>query len=122
VLIVLSILLAVGPASGWGGPLWPAMALLALFQAMAFFFNLLPVPGLDGYGVIRPFLPPDLQAKVAPVEKVAIFILIAVVFFVPGVAEALFDAALFLTSLLGVDTRQIGQGYVNFHFWESGGG
>jgi len=122
VLIVLSILLAVGPASGWGGPLWPAVALLALFQAMAFFFNLLPVPGLDGYGVIRPFLQPDLQAKVAPVEKVAIFILIAVVFFVPGVAEALFDAALFLTSLLGVDTRQIGQGYVNFHFWESGGG
>ena len=27
-----------------------------------------------------------------------------------------------LTSLLGVDTRQIGQGYVNFHFWESSGG
>lgn len=122
VLIVLSILLAFGPASGWGGPLWPAVALLALFQAMALFFNLLPVPGLDGYGVIRPFLPRDVQAKLAPVERVAIFILIAVVFFVPGASEALFGSALFLTSLLGVDTREIGQGYVNFHFWQTGGG
>ena len=47
---------------------------------------------------------------------------IAVVFFVPGASEALFGSAVFLTSLLGIDTRQIGEGYVNFHFWQSGGG
>jgi Zn-dependent protease len=122
VLIVLAILLSFGPATGWGGALWPALALLALFQAMAFFFNLLPVPGLDGYGVIRPFLPPQLQARLAPVEKIAIFVLIAVVLFVPGASEALFGSAVFLTSLLGIDTRQIGEGYVNFHFWQAGGG
>lgn len=122
VLVVLAILLAVGAGSGWGGALWPALALLALFQAMAFFFNLLPVPGLDGYGVIRPFLSAGLQQRLAPVERFAIFALIAAVFFLPGASEALFGVALSLTSLLGIDTQQIAQGYVNFHFWRSGGG
>src|SRR5690606_3964444 len=34
-----------------------ALAFLAFLQATALILNLLPVPGLDGWGVIRPFLP-----------------------------------------------------------------
>jgi Zn-dependent protease len=114
-LIVLAAALAVAGDSG--GPLWPAVALLALFQAMALVFNLLPVPGLDGYGVIRPFLPAALQARLAPLEPLAIFALIAVVFFVPGASGLLWGAALGLTDLTGVDTDQIGRGLAAFRFW-----
>lgn len=106
---------------GLGGPVPPALALLALFQAMAFVFNMLPVPGLDGYGVIRPFLPAALRAWLAPAERVAIFLLIAVVFFVPGASNPLWAAALGLTNLAGIDAGQIGPGYQAFHFWEPGG-
>ena len=34
-----------------------AIGLLALLQMIALFINLLPVPGLDGFGILEPFLP-----------------------------------------------------------------
>lgn len=117
VLLALAGIVGLAGTMGWTGPLWPALALLTLFQAMAFVFNMLPVPGLDGYGVIRPFLPATLRARLAPAERVAIFLLIAVVFFVPGAADLLWAAALGLTGLAGVATDQIGRGYAAFHFW-----
>lgn len=116
VLIVLAALLAIGGGGG-DGALWPAMSVLALFQAMALVFNLLPVPGLDGYGVIRPFLPPALQQRLRPVETFAIFALIGVLFLVPGASALLFGAAFSLTDLLGVDRGMIALGFDAFQFW-----
>ena len=118
VMAALGGMLVIAALLGWTGPVWSAVALLALFQAMAFIFNLLPVPGLDGFGVIRPFLSRTLQAKIAPIERVAILILIAAVFFVPGLSAALWIGALALTSLLGIDMDLVRQGYVSFHVWE----
>lgn len=118
VLTGLAALLAIGVLAGWSGPLWPAVALLALFQAMAFVFNLLPVPGLDGYGVIRPFLPQAIQSAIAPLEGMLVLALVAVVLFLPGASETLFGLALMLTSLCGIDTNLIAQGWDSFHFWE----
>jgi Zn-dependent protease len=34
-----------------------AFGLLALLQMIALFINLLPIPGLDGFGILEPFLP-----------------------------------------------------------------
>jgi Zn-dependent protease len=40
-----------------------ALGLLALLQMIALFINLLPIPGLDGFGILEPFLPREwLQA------------------------------------------------------------
>ena len=38
--------------------------------------NLLPVPGLDGYGIIEPYLPYGLRAAIAPIANYAIIILL----------------------------------------------
>lgn len=118
VLTGLAALLAIGGLAGWSGPLWPAVALLALFQAMAFVFNLLPVPGLDGYGVIRPFLPPGVQTAIAPLEGFLMLALVAAVLLLPGASETLFGLALMLTDLCGIDTGLIARGWDTFHFWE----
>ncbi len=37
-----------------------ALGLLALLQMVALFINLLPIPGLDGFGILEPFLPHEL--------------------------------------------------------------
>lgn len=37
-----------------------AVGLLALLQMVALFINLLPIPGLDGFGILEPFLPREL--------------------------------------------------------------
>ncbi|MFV4649204.1 site-2 protease family protein, partial [Mycobacterium tuberculosis] len=52
------LLLGFGMSLAGGAPtLFQALGFLAFLQATALILNLLPVPGLDGYGVIRPFLP-----------------------------------------------------------------
>src|SRR5690349_9014370 len=37
------------------------LSCLALIQILAFVLNILPVPGLDGYGVLEPYLSPEAQ-------------------------------------------------------------
>lgn len=117
-LILFAIMLAVGSAFGGEGPLWPALALLILFQAMAFVLNLLPVPGLDGWGVLRPFLPEGIRSAIRPIETFAIFALVAALLFVPAVARIVFVPAYVLAGLAGVDAGQLTAGYDAFRFWE----
>lgn len=118
VLIAIAITLAIGAAMGWQGALWPALSLLALFQAMAFVFNLLPVPGLDGWGVLRPFLPEGVRRAIQPIEPFAIFGLIAVILFLPEVSRVIFAPAYIVALLAGVDGQLLAAGYDAFRFWE----
>ena len=98
-------------------PLRNALSMLAFLQASALVLNLLPIPGLDGYGVIRPFLPDGVRAGMAKVERVGFLLLFALIFWVPGVSRLIFAAALFVTDLLGVSRSAIGAGWETFHFW-----
>lgn len=38
-----------------------ALGVLALLQMVALFINLLPIPGLDGFGILEPFLPREFD-------------------------------------------------------------
>jgi Zn-dependent protease len=96
-----------------------ALSLLTLLQASALVLNLLPIPGLDGYGVIRPFLPDGVRARMVKIEKIGFLILFALIFWVPGVSKFIFGAAFVLTDLMGVARPAIGAGWQAFHFWGS---
>jgi Zn-dependent protease len=98
-------------------PLTAAMAMLALLQAMALILNLLPVPGLDGYGVLRPFLPPSVQLGLRRWERRAFLVLFLLIFFVPAVFQALFGTAIDLCGALGISKPAIAAGWSAFHFW-----
>lgn len=101
------------------GPLYNALSLLALLQASALVLNLLPIPGLDGYGVIRPFLSDGVRARLVKIERIGFLILFALIFWVPGVSGFIFGAALTVTDLLGVSRSAVGAGWQAFHFWGS---
>jgi len=101
------------------GPLYNALSLLALLQASALVLNLLPIPGLDGYGVIRPFLSDGVRARLVKIERIGFLILFALIFWVPGVSGFIFGAALTVTDLLGVSRPAVGAGWQAFHFWGS---
>lgn len=60
------------------GTLWPSLALCAYFQALAFVLNMLPIPGLDGYGIIEPFLPDGIRQSLDYVRPAGFFILLAI--------------------------------------------
>ncbi|MGE5501193.1 MAG: site-2 protease family protein [Ignavibacteriales bacterium] len=104
----------------WTGevtPLVGAVAVLAFLQATALILNLLPVPGLDGYGVIRPFLPASMQTGLRKWEGGAFFILFLLIFLVPGVSDFLFGGALEICRALGIPVQAIARGWGAFQFW-----
>src|SRR5712692_872675 len=62
----------------------PAVAFLALLQVTAILLNLLPVPPLDGYGAVAPFLPRGLRMTFGRWGSISLWILLAVLWFVPA--------------------------------------
>ena len=79
VLLVLAGVLRVWAARRAGNALFPALTVLAFLQAMALILNLLPIPGLDGFNAIRPFLPASLT-RTYRAEALAMLGLLLVLF------------------------------------------
>ena len=52
------------------------IALFAFFQAFATILNLLPVPGLDGFGIIAPYLPPQVRRSAMEFSTIAFVLLL----------------------------------------------
>jgi Zn-dependent protease len=118
VLVVLAIVLNLFADHAGGNPLYAAVAMLAFLQAMALILNLLPLPGLDGFNAIRPFLPEAWAPALRKADALALVILLAAVFLIPGFSTLLFGAAASLAVLLGVPLEAIQAGWDAFFFWK----
>ncbi len=94
-----------------------ALALLCYIEATALLLNLLPVPGLDGFGVVEAFLPEAALRAIAPFRQGAMLVLIVLIVAAPFLIAPLFDASLDIIAALGVSGRWVGQGFDAFHFW-----
>ncbi|WP_337187511.1 site-2 protease family protein [Phenylobacterium sp.] len=117
VLLVLALLLNLTADAG-GGPLYAAVAMLAFLQAMALILNLLPLPGLDGFNAIRPFLPDRWDPALRKADALALVILLAAVFLIPGFSRLLFGGAASLAHALGVPLSAMQAGWDAFFFWK----
>lgn len=118
--VVLAVLAQVwlGAFEMQGVALVSGLAFLAFLQATALILNLLPVPGLDGYGVLRPFLPQEIRQGLRKFEGLAMILLLMALFLVPGVSGALIGTAVDLTQAAGVPGIAIATGYDAFRFWD----
>ena len=118
ILLVLALVLDVW--AGFGAvatDLFPALTILAFLQAMALILNLLPIPGLDGFNAVRPFLPKAWAPTIRKLERLSILLLLALVFLVPGAGAQLFRAAADLSVALGLQPTALNYGWSAFHFW-----
>jgi Zn-dependent protease len=108
---------------GWGVEgegavmLFCALTMLAFLQATALILNLLPIPGLDGFGAIRPFLPASLTPHIRRAEGLAMVALLLLIFVVPGASALLIRWAAALSAALGLDLGALQAGWRAFHFW-----
>lgn len=106
--IFLAILIQVLPPST--ASIWPGLNFLLVLQIWAILFNLIPLPGLDGYGVIAPFLNPVIREQMERIRGYAIWILILIFWYVP-VVGGFFALIVSLISLaLGADLFLASQG------------
>ncbi|MDL5157196.1 site-2 protease family protein [Actinomycetospora termitidis] len=94
------------------------LSFLALIQVLAFVLNILPIPGLDGWGVIDPYLSERTRQRVAPFTPYAPLLLFVVLIFFRPAAEALFDLATFVYSSTGGDSSLAEAGRAIFFFWQ----
>lgn len=117
ILLILALILKLWTNLGASGELYPALSLLAFLQAMALILNLMPLPGLDGFNVLRPFLPKALARGLRKVEGLVSWVVLAAIFFNPGVARELFRGAAELSVALGLRPNAIDYGMAAFHFW-----
>jgi len=95
---------------------WSALGFLAALQASAVVLNMLPIPGLDGFGIIRPYLPYDMQAQANQMASLVGIVLIAL-FMSRGVSRAIWNAVYQITDVLGIEPAFIGHGAGLFRFW-----
>lgn len=94
-----------------------ALAFLGFLQIVALVLNMLPVPGLDGYGAIEPHLPHDLRQLMAPVSQWGMLILIGVLFYVPTARSWFWSAIRSILDLFGVSGSLASEGWTLFQFW-----
>jgi Zn-dependent protease len=93
------------------------LSYLAFVQVLAFLLNILPVPGLDGFGLIEPYLPYELRRMantVRPWAPLALFVLIIAV---PPLARLFFDATDRVFEAIGGDSLAASFGADEFMFW-----
>ena len=90
-----------------------ALAFLGFIEAFALVLNLLPIPGLDGFGIIRPWLPYAAQDLAVTFGQSGIFVVFIVLWFVPSVAQAFFGVVLQITDVAGIDQAFIQLGQAN---------
>jgi Zn-dependent protease len=95
----------------------PAVAFLALLQVTAILLNLLPVPPLDGYGTIAPFLPRNLRMTFGRWGSISLWILLAVLWFVPAASAWFWTATFRVAATIGVPLALAARGLRDFRIF-----
>ncbi|MEO7194923.1 MAG: site-2 protease family protein [Pseudonocardiaceae bacterium] len=108
-IVVASSRLPVGLAAG--------LSCLALVQVLAFVLNILPVPGLDGFGVLEPYLPAPARRFAGSLGWYAPLLLFVLIIGVPAVGNALFGASFAVFDVLGGDQEAAITGFQELLFW-----
>ncbi len=98
--------------------LWAGVAFLGFLQVTAVVLNLLPMPGLDGYGALEPHLSLETQRAVAPAKQYG-FLLLLVLFLSPGINRWLFGLVYWLFDLSGVSHELARAGGQLTRFWNA---
>lgn len=95
---------------------WWGLSFLAFLQVMATILNLLPVPGLDGYAALEPYLSYDTRRALANFKGYGILVLVAFLF-VPAVNSAFFGAIYWIFGLSGIPEIYAQYGNYLMRFW-----
>jgi Zn-dependent protease len=96
---------------------WAGLALLAFLQITALFFNLLPIPGLDGFGILSPYLPEDLVKAVRGLGMLTYFIIFFLFFGGTPVSRTFWTGIFLVVKLVNLDFSLIDLGLRQFQFW-----
>jgi Zn-dependent protease len=98
---------------------WAGVAFLAFLQITGVFINLLPIPGLDGFGIAQPFLPPEIAYRANLIRPFGFFILYALLFIDTPVRDLFWEEVWKITVWISPDLAWLAsEGLALFRFWQ----
>ncbi|OBB91595.1 site-2 protease family protein [Mycolicibacterium peregrinum] len=97
---------------------WSGLAFLGFLQVTALVLNVLPVPGLDGYGALEPHLSADTQRALEPAKQWGLFILL-ILLFTPALNRWFFSVVFWFVDLSGVPGQLVSIGSQLTRFWSA---
>jgi Zn-dependent protease len=103
-------------ADGTHAAFWFGLSFLAFLQITAAVLNLLPIPGLDGYGALEPSLSPKTRRALDQYKPLGLLAVLALLW-VPSINAAFFDAVYWLFELSGVPADWSRFGSYLTQFW-----
>lgn len=95
---------------------WAAVAFLGFLQVTAAVLNLLPVPGLDGYAIIEPYLDPQTQhgaERIKPWGMIGVIVLLQI----DGLSRSFFNFIYDICDWFGNSSLLSAFGHELFKFW-----
>jgi Zn-dependent protease len=98
--------------------LQPALAFLIWVQVWGILINLLPLPSIDGFGIIEPFLSRKTRSRLQPLYRYGFVGLLLLLWFVPAFSNGLEQVVSMITQQwLGVPKDMMIDGYRLFKRW-----
>lgn len=95
---------------------WAALTLMAYLQVATAILNLLPIPGLDGFGVIGPYLPESARALARSILPFGMLIVLVVIL-LPPFRYAFTEATSWILDATGAPVNGVYFGFRLFQFW-----
>ncbi|HWC60579.1 MAG TPA: site-2 protease family protein [Verrucomicrobiae bacterium] len=96
-----------------------SFGLLLQLEVGAILLNLIPIPPLDGFQAIAPWLPRNLRDQLFSMSNMSMWILFLALWYVTPINQAFWNSIWFITDHLGVDSyTTYVVGMHAFRFWE----
>lgn len=116
--LLLVVLLAVGRGDWRAHPVfWSGTGALLFFQVTAVCLNLLPIPGLDGFGILEPFLPDAWMGAVRVIRAYSLLIFFFLFFQENAISNAFWQTLFAVNDLVNPAAWWLLQG---IPFWQFG--
>ena len=96
--------------------MWYILAASCYWQAIAVVLNLLPIPGLDGYGALEPWLPKEAQEWGRRFKPYGFFLLVILFIASSGFQRAFSGAVVHITDVLHINRGLINAGLEGMRF------
>jgi Zn-dependent protease len=94
-----------------------ALAFLLALQISAILFNLIPVPPLDGFRALGPWLPGEWEEQLLQASNYGMFILFILFWNFEPLNRGFWLTVALVIQFLGVDPGLAGDGFREFRFW-----
>ena len=116
--LVLGLIVLALPAARIDSVLYGAVSFLALLELTALLFNLIPCPGLDGWGIVEPFFPERVRQVGRRMTPIGPLIVVVAVIAIPEVNNNFWNAIWDACARIGVDRGVAFFGLRLFQFWQ----